>query len=123
MSREGCTTECIGGKLILKCPIAPAIEKDLGLCNQYTTFGGIGSSLPSGSSEAAKARTADQLMRISQMQDKMNTELAAAELRMNPPKPKPGKTNPAFVAAGMAGIAQARAKTEQMRRDAFSHID
>ena len=121
MSREGCTTECVAGKLILKCPIAPAVERDLGLCNQATTFGTT--SLPSGSSVAAQARQADQLMRIAQMQDKMNTELAAAELRMNPPKPKPGKTNPAFVAAGMAGIAQAKAKTEQMRRDAFSHID
>ena len=124
MSREGCSTECVAGKLILKCPIAPAIEKDLGLCNQNTSFGGAGATaLPSGSSVAAKARSADQLMRISQMQEQMNQDLAAAELRMNPPKPIPGKTNPAFVAAGMAGIAQARAKTAQMRRDAFSHVD
>ena len=121
MSREGCTTECIGGKIILKCPIAPAIERDLGLCNPATTFGTT--SLPSGSSVAAQARTADQLMRIAQMQTKMDQDMAAAELRMNPPKPKPGKTNPAFVAAGMAGIAAAKAKTEQMRRNAFSHVD
>jgi hypothetical protein len=104
MSREGCTTNCVNGKLILSCPIAPAVERDLGLCNQ--------------------ARAADQLMRIANMQVKMEEDLAAAELRMNPPKKAPpARTNPAFVAAGMAGIAQARAKTAQMRRDAFSHVD
>jgi hypothetical protein len=122
MNREGCTTNCVNGKLILSCPIAPAVERDLGLCNQATSFGTT--SLPSGSSPAAQARTADQLMRIANMQVKMEEDLAAAELRMNPPKKAPpARTNPAFVAAGMAGIAQARAKTAQMRRDAFSHVD
>jgi len=120
MSRDGCQTQCVNGKLMLTCPIAPAIERDLGLCNSNTALGSVN---PQASSAAAQARAADQLQRIAQMQGKMNEELAAAELRMNPPKVKPGPTNPAFVAAGMAGIAQAKAKTAQMRRDAFSHID
>ena len=121
MSREGCTTECIGGKLILKSPTAPAIDRDLGLCNATPSFGTTATS--AADKAAAQARYQDQLARIAQMQTKMDQDMAAAELRMNPPKPKPGKTNPAFVAAGMAGIAAAKAKTEQMRRNAFSHVD
>lgn len=121
MSREGCQTQCVNGKLILTCPTAPAIERDLGLCNTATSFGTTANT--AADKAAAQARYVDQMARIAQMQAKMDQDMAAAELRMNPPKPKPGKTNPAFVAAGMAGIAQAKAKTEQMRRDAFSHID
>lgn len=82
MSRDGCQTQCVNGKLMLTCPIAPAIERDLGLCNSNTAR----SVNPQASSAAAQARAADQLQRIAQMQGKMNEELAAAELRMNPPK-------------------------------------
>jgi len=121
MSREGCQTQCVNGKLILTCPIAPAIERDMGLCNAATSFGIT--TTTAADKAAAQARYQDQMARIAQMQAKMDQDMAAAELRMNPPKPKPGKTNPAFVAVGMAGIAAAKARTEQMRRDAFSHID
>lgn len=115
MSRDGCQTQCVNGKLMLTCPLAPAIERDLGLCNQ---------TIPTAPAKfGTKARYVRDMVLIGQTQEKMNQELVAAELRMNPPKPIPRKTNPVYGVAGMVGIAQARAKPAQMRRDAFAHID
>jgi hypothetical protein len=55
------------------------------------------------------------LVLIAANQQKMNEELAAAELRMNPPKTKPSATNPAFLAVGLAGIQTAKNKIEAQR--------
>ena len=112
--RTGCKINCVNGEQRMQCPALPAIDKVIGACagNSIT----MGSSLSTSNINAQAMHTAN-LARIAAAQDKMNTELQEANERMNPPKKISPPTNPAFVAAGMAGIAQAKARMAAQKKD------
>lgn len=113
--RAGCKLNCVNGVQRMQCPAIPAIDKEIGPCaGASVNFGSTPSSNPN-----VQAMHTANLARIATMQDKMNTELQEAELRMNPPKKISPATNPAFVAAGLAGIATAKAKLEEQKRQAY----
>lgn len=98
----------------MQCPALPAIDKVIGTCAGNSITMGVSSS---NSNFDIQAMHTANLARIAAAQDKMNTELQEANARMNPPKTVSPPTNPAFVAAGMAGIAQAKARMAAQKKD------
>lgn len=111
--RTGCKINCVNGEQRMQCPALPAIDKVIGACAGNSII--VGS--PTNSRPDVQAMHTANLARIAAAQDKMNTELQEANERMNPPKKVSPPTNPAFVAAGMAGIAQAKARMAAQKKD------
>ncbi len=112
--RTGCKINCVNGEQRMQCPALPAIDKVIGTCAGNSITMGVSSS---NSNFDIQAMHTANLARIAAAQDKMNTELQEANARMNPPKTVSPPTNPAFVAAGMAGIAQAKARMAAQKKD------
>lgn len=111
--RAGCKINCVNGEQRMQCPALPAIDKVVGTCaGNSITFG----TTPTNSVNAKEMHTAN-LARIAAVQNKMNADLEEANARMNPPKKVSPPTNPALVAAGLAGIAQAKARMEAQKKD------
>ncbi len=99
----------------MQCPALPAIDKVVGSCaGSSVSFGSLPASSPN-----VQAMHSANLTRIATMQDRMNTELQEAEARMNPPKKISPPTNPEFLAKGLAGIATAKAKLEEQKRQIY----
>lgn len=113
--RAGCKLNCVNGEQRMQCPALPAIDKVVGSCaGSSVSFG-----TPASSSPNVQAMHSANLTRIAAMQNRMNTELQEAEARMNPPKKISPPTNPEFLAKGLAGIATAKAKLEEQKRQIY----